>query len=152
MLLKTLFAGHHIVNRNSRLISHLPNFNAPNFYEHKWCFRVGQFMQGTVINRLENLPVVLCLKKVKFFFDTIAWIGYSKLEWLAGRLMRCLGEGGNYDFWARLVKEPGCHITRACFTITTISTRIFTYRMSTLIHVGRQSLIALFSDSQKGAS
>lgn len=96
-------------------------------------------MQDTLMNRkFKNLPVVLSLKKVKFLLYAIAWIPNRKFKRLTGRLMWRLREREINHFKLFLWKR--CLVTEACFSITTISTRIFTYSMSTLIHVIQQSL------------
>lgn len=101
-------------------------------------------MQWTLINwKRKDLPVVLSLKEVEFLFDTIAGVRHGKFKRLTRRLVRGLREREKHDFLNSSSGERGCHISEACSSITTISTRIFTYSMSTLVHVGPQSLLLI---------
>lgn len=101
-------------------------------------------MQWTLINwNRKDLPVVLSLKEVEFLFDTIAGVRHGKFKRLTRRLVRGLREREETWFFELFFWRKGVSHFKACFSITTISTRIFTYSMSTLVHVGPQSLLLI---------
>ena len=74
-----------------------------------------------------NLLVVLCLKKIEFFFNTIAWVCDGEFKRLSGWLVWCLKrriyEGNIWRFNRH--ESLRCHITKiVSFNTENISTQL----------------------------